>query len=371
MSMTSPLVSVLIPVYNGENFVADTLESVCGQTYQNLQIIVVDDCSTDQSRSVIERFAENDPRIQPLFLKENGNVCKASNLGYQLAQGKYVALIGHDDLWESDKIEKQVSFMETHPEYAVCFTLCHIIDDDKNICDTDPRIEWVYQILDQRNTSQKRWVEQLWTGRTNAFCAPSALIRRSYLPKDRLYHYGFVQLQDCALWLELLIDHPIYILQERLTLYRQFLQGKTNLSMVNGTAQNRFSHEMGCIAWNYIKNMPDDRFRELFGDRFQDKQARTAEELLCERAFLLRDAEDFHCIELFADLFDRAETRELLEEHYHFSLGDYYTLSTKPFYCDKDTVYKLKSASVTIRGMSEALERAQAALERIAQTQGK
>lgn len=356
-----PLVSVLLSVYNGEKFIEDTLKSVMNQDYENLQIVVVDDCSSDNSRIVIDRLAQSDKRIETLYLTENSNVCKAINLAYKLARGKYIAVIGHDDVWKVDKIKKQVHFMEMYPRYGACFTLVDIIDDEKEICN-DKALE-LYNIFDQRNCSQKEWIEKVLF-QQNIFCAPSVLIRRQCIAGEYIYHFGIVQLQDMALWLELLTDYPVYILQERLTLYRKFLKCSTNLSAFNDTTKNRLRHEGTYVVVNYIKNLSDEKFKLYLSDRFRDKSAEGAAELKCERAFIVQNLGDLHCIEMFFELFDEEETRIVLEEKYHFKLKDFYELNTKTFSYDDEAYEQLLNAHEIIRQYGMIVERQNAVIEK-------
>lgn len=332
-----PLVSVLISVYNGGKFIEDTLRSVMNQSYQNLQIIVVDDCSSDNSREVVDRLAQIDKRIETLYLNENSNVCKAINISYKLAHGKYIALIGHDDIWKTDKIEKQVSFMEMYPEYAACFTLVNIIDDEKREC--NEKAANLYHIFNQKNKSRKEWVQKLLFVQ-NILCAPSALIRKKCIKREYIYHFGIVQLQDLSLWLELLIDYPIYVMQERLTLYRKFFNTATNLSTINHFTENRLKHENKYLIWNYIKMLPDETFRFFFKEFFRNESAAGINELKCERAFILQHHEDLHCIDMFFELFEDDETRNILENKYNFKLNDFYALNSKTFSYD-DEISKL------------------------------
>jgi len=95
-----PLVSVVMSVYNGEKFVAETIESVLNQTYSNIEVIIVDDCSKDGSRQIIEKYQKKDRRVRTILMDRNSNVCVACNRAFANATGKYVAVIGHDDIWE-------------------------------------------------------------------------------------------------------------------------------------------------------------------------------------------------------------------------------------------------------------------------------
>lgn len=354
-----PLVSVLTSVYNGESFIEDTLRSIMQQSYQNLEIIVADDGSSDNSRAVIERLAQCDKRIHPLFLNENSNVCNAINMTYKLARGKYIALIGHDDIWAADKIEKQVSFMEMYPEYAVCFTLVNIIDDEKKQC--NERAAELYYIFNQKNRSREQWVQTLLLH--NVLCAPSALIRKKCIKGDNIYHFGIVQLQDFALWLELLSEHPIYVMQERLMFYRKFFKSSSNLSASNPMTQNRLEHENNYVRWNYIKTLPDEAFCFLFQKHFRNPSAEGTAELKCERAFMMQDWEDLHCIDMFMELFEDEETRNILEDKYDFKLRDFYVLNTKSFSYDSERNRLLLNAQDIIHQYEAIIGKQQEAIQ--------
>ena len=102
-----PLISVIIPAYNAEEFIAKTLESVLSQTYQNIEILVVDDGSTDTTAEIVKSFAQKDSRIS-FFQQSNVGVAAARNLAIQKSKGEYIAPIDADDIWYPPNLEKQV-----------------------------------------------------------------------------------------------------------------------------------------------------------------------------------------------------------------------------------------------------------------------
>lgn len=111
-----PLVSVLIGTYNAEHFIAETLESVLGQTYPNVEIVVVDDGSRDNTWAVLESFGT---RIRALR-QPNGGIAAARNAGLRAARGHLIALMDHDDLCEPDRVATQVEILRRHPEVVLC-----------------------------------------------------------------------------------------------------------------------------------------------------------------------------------------------------------------------------------------------------------
>lgn len=106
------LVSVIIPNYNCEKFVSQTIGSVLGQTYDNWEMIIIDDCSTDNSVSIIEKYANTDKRIHLIKLDKKSGASKARNIGLQYAKGDYIAFLDSDDYWDKNKLYEQISFMQ-------------------------------------------------------------------------------------------------------------------------------------------------------------------------------------------------------------------------------------------------------------------
>ncbi|MEY8390539.1 glycosyltransferase family 2 protein [Lachnospiraceae bacterium] len=124
------LVSIVMPCYNGEKYILRTIRSVQKQTYQNWELLIVDDCSTDRSEQVIKSV--DDPRIHVLTNTENSGAAVSRNYALRMAKGKWVAFLDSDDLWEPQKLEKQLRFM-IEKDYKFTFTDYRIIfPDGKN-----------------------------------------------------------------------------------------------------------------------------------------------------------------------------------------------------------------------------------------------
>ena len=130
---TGPLVSVVIPAYNAASFIGATLVSAAHQTYARLEIIVVDDGSTDRTAEVVRAFAAHDPRVT-LLQQARAGVAAARNHGIRVAQGSLIAPLDADDLWERTKIERQVAqFRAADDQLALVYTWSHSIDDEGRI----------------------------------------------------------------------------------------------------------------------------------------------------------------------------------------------------------------------------------------------
>ena len=131
--MSNQMVSVVVPVYNAGRFIEDTIRSVRGQTYTDWELILVDDGSTDESLSIMRAQAEavntQQEKIKIIELPGNQKAARARNAGSRAANGRYLAFLDADDLWDPDKLEKQVRFMEEH-DCAFSFTGYEFADSD-------------------------------------------------------------------------------------------------------------------------------------------------------------------------------------------------------------------------------------------------
>jgi glycosyltransferase involved in cell wall biosynthesis len=118
--------SVIVPVYKVEKYIADTIQSVLNQTYQNFELVIVDDGSSDRSIDICQQF--RDPRIT-ILRQPNQGVCVARNTGIDRATGEYIALLDGDDLWLPEKLEKHITHLQKNPRVGVSFSRSAFIDE--------------------------------------------------------------------------------------------------------------------------------------------------------------------------------------------------------------------------------------------------
>ena len=128
--MGNSLVSIVTPSYNSSAFIIETIKSVCSQTYRNWEMIIVDDCSTDNTVEVIENYIKenNENRVRVLINQKNSGAAVSRNRAIKEAKGKWIAFLDSDDLWEPFKLEEQISFMEKNG-YHFSNTYYKQIDD--------------------------------------------------------------------------------------------------------------------------------------------------------------------------------------------------------------------------------------------------
>ncbi|MFD2628873.1 glycosyltransferase family 2 protein [Oceanobacillus kapialis] len=121
MDKQTPLISVITPSYNAERFIRETIQSVQQQTYTNWEMVIVDDCSQDNTVEIVTEISKTDDRIKLFVLEENSGSAIARNTAMDLAKGKYIAFLDSDDLWMPEKLEHQVAFMQ-EKDIAFSFT---------------------------------------------------------------------------------------------------------------------------------------------------------------------------------------------------------------------------------------------------------
>lgn len=194
------LVSIVMPSYNTGKYISESINSVFAQTYTNWELIIVDDCSTDETDEVIKEFL-SDARIKYLKNEKNSGAAVSRNRALREAQGKWVAFLDSDDTWEPEKLKKQISFMQENGYKFTC---------------TDYRIqlngEWLPYVYFSPDVINKR--------RMKNYCYFSTIT----VMYDREY-VGLIQIEpvaknnDYALWLKIIEKTPCYRLPECLSYY--------------------------------------------------------------------------------------------------------------------------------------------------------
>ena len=336
--MGEKLVSVLMVNYNHEDTLAETIQSVLNQTYSNFQFIIVDDGSTDRSCEIIESF--QDERIELYKREENEHICVATNYGFTKVKGDYLARIDSDDLWYPDKLEKQLLFMEEHPECSVCFTWCDLIDEyGNNINELEPNRLKVYE---SETLEQAQWMRRFYFW-GNCLAHPAVLMKREVLENIGQFTLAYRQLHDFDYWIRIAKHYKIYVIQERLIAVRRFMkeeQKYKNASAVSEKNDTRVFNEFMDIRAHFFEEISDELFVEGFQEDFRCKDSFTREELECEKAFLLCSPHKGWNgispagLEKLAQLLEEEKMRILLREKYHFSVKDLYSLTEKHLFAD-------------------------------------
>ena len=147
-------VSIVLTSYNHERYIKESIESVLSQTFKDFELIIVDDCSNDNSWEIIESYT--DPRIKAIRNSRNLRTEGVKRAIMNVASGEYIAIHHSDDLWKTDKLEKQVKFMEEEPEVSACFTWAEPIDEDGTPYQEENG--FYYDVFEQPNRTRYEWL---------------------------------------------------------------------------------------------------------------------------------------------------------------------------------------------------------------------
>jgi glycosyltransferase involved in cell wall biosynthesis len=199
------LVSVIIPAYNKSDYTCRTVDSVLAQTYPQIEIVVVDDGSTDDTRQRLEAYGG---RIRYVY-KKNGGACSARNEGIRQAKGEYLAFLDCDDLYLPAKIEHGVQYLQGHPEAGFVHTKAYTMDQHD-------KVVGVYERLAGRRDG---WIaDRLILG--NFVCNSTVVARRSCVEKAGSFDESMFMPADWDMWLRLAEQAPAGYIDEPLTKYR-------------------------------------------------------------------------------------------------------------------------------------------------------
>ena len=301
----TPLVSVCINAYNTEKYICQTLDSVFNQTYKNLQVIVVDDASTDNTVKVItEKFT--DERLEIYTRKQNYHISYTCNEAIAYAKGKYVFHIDSDDVAADGLIEKQVSFLEANTDIAACFTRPEIIGLDGNIADSS--YDGIRSLFTFKRKTQAEFVNQFFYN-LNCLSHTGCMVRKSVLDEIGGHDGSMSYLHDFDLWTRIIIRYPIFVLEEPLAFYR--MGDSINHSRLNEKSLNILNFEAACSVYRMINDCPDDLFSEAFHDVFKLQGPHTHEEFEIEKAFLLMNV---NCMPAGNKLLGIMKFKELFRE---------------------------------------------------------
>jgi len=210
-----PKVSVCIPSYNHEKYVRAAIESVLEQSFQDFEILVTDDGSTD--RTVEELRAIQDKRLSLEVLPQNRGACIALNASIKRGTSEFVAVLNSDDIFLPGKLERQVRFLESRPDAGAVFGYPAFMDESGSPLREDQT--FYRDTFKVENRTQGQWLRQFFL-RGNVLCHPTILIRRRCYDEVGYYDPSLAQLPDLDMWVRLVQRYSIHILPEPLVGFR-------------------------------------------------------------------------------------------------------------------------------------------------------
>lgn len=234
------MVSIITPCYNSSKYIGEMIESIINQTYTDWELLITDDCSTDDSREIVEGYAKKDSRVKLFQLKANSGAGIARNNSIKEAKGRYIAFCDSDDLWRHDKLEKQLEFMKTNG-YKFVFCQAIVIDTNDNLVGFNKR---------------KKRVSYTSTKIINYIGTSGVMYDTEGIGK--FYMKPIRRRQDWVLWMDILkVTKYAYCQQEPLGIVRtnntQSLSGKkTKLPAYHIEVYNKYLNYPYPLAWLFF-----------------------------------------------------------------------------------------------------------------------
>ncbi len=332
---TEKLVSVCINCYNAEATIENTVASVLRQTYRQLQVIVVDDGSTDGTREILRRF--EDERLELCLLEENGHIANANNEALRRCRGEYVAHLDADDIWFPEKIAVQVAFLEEHPAYGAVFSTVEPVDEHGQPVEDDR-----FRALNMGQAETLRYLLE----QGNYINHSSMLARRAVIDRVGFHDVSLLYLHDFDYWVRMSLVCPFYVLEEPLLQYRIASDSNSN----RGMSAERFGAHMiehARIHYRAILQCPDELFSEAFAERLRRPElARTHERTEIEKAFVLMGLlthlpqNPALGLRRMAELIDDPRYRELLRREFDLTARQFYAMQeTIVFHNEAEAVH--------------------------------
>lgn len=230
--MKNKLVSVIIPSYNREKLISRAINSILNQTYKNIEIVVVDDGSTDKTEDVIKQL--NVSNLKYIKLSKNRGACKARNIGIENASGEYIAFLDSDDEWVPDKLEKQINFMEKHDADIVVCNFYYEKNGKRIV-----KISKNHGKIIRKN--EILGINMVTTG--------AILAKKSVLESVGLFDNCLPRYQDWDLILRIMDKYVVYLINEPLLI--QYFQ---SASITNSTSKEK---KYSSLLKIYEKNKKD------------------------------------------------------------------------------------------------------------------
>lgn len=232
------LVSVIVPCYNAELYISQTIESVLNQTYSNLELLVINDCSSDCSKDIILKFVNRDSRVKYYeTTSPSGSPALPRNIGLDNAKGHFVSFLDSDDLWLSDKLKKQIEFFK-NTKYKFIFSNCEKMSFDGKISNRF--------VIEPKEITYNSLLKKC------QIPSPSVMIERSIIGSTRFKN---TQKEDYIFWMDILKKgYTAHNCGEVLTRYRVLPQSRS---------ANKFA--MVRSQWYVLRNTQHiDFFRSLY-----------------------------------------------------------------------------------------------------------
>lgn len=299
----NPLVSVIMPVYNGERYISNAIESILQQTYNNLELILIDDCGYDDSMLIAQKYEKKDKRVKILRNKKNMGISYSRNVGLDNSQGKYIAIMDDDDYSLKNRLECQVEFLEKHEDVGVVGGKTQWIDEEGKIIRAEIEMPQNYSYIKMMFLFY------------NIFNNSETLFRRELIEQYNIrYENNLYGLEDFKFWIQMSKCTNITTIEDVVLQYR--------VSNSNETSRvKRFNAERRRGIFSELQRYSI----EMSGFRLSDMQYQLLCKVMSEDGNTSVESRDemFSLYEIFYEMIIQARKRGMdMEEPMKFWFRD-------------------------------------------------
>ena len=217
MEKSNPLVSVIIPVHNGEKYIKEAIDSCLNQTYKNIEVIVVDDKSEDNTLKILKEYGE---KITVIPVEKQDGLGNVINIGIRASKGKYIARMDADDVMYPTRIEKQVEYLESNPKCVAVGGQIDIIDGESKI------VGHREYAIEDRDIKRNRFLFQ-------PFAHPAVTLRKSSVEEVGLYPENMWKVEDVKFFLILSTKGEFHNLEDTVLKYRMTFKTESQSKMID------------------------------------------------------------------------------------------------------------------------------------------
>jgi glycosyltransferase involved in cell wall biosynthesis len=324
--------------YNHEKYVGRAIQSVLNQTLADFELVITDDGSRDRTAAEIEEFA--DARIRFFRFPANRGQFAATNHCLRQARGEYVAVLNSDDVFLPAKLEKQVGFLNGHPEVGAVFCRVRMIDEQD-------RAWHGKEIFRTANMSRFAWLNHFFY-RGNCLCHPAVLLRRQCHTTVGGYDERYAQLADFDFWIRLCLQYEIHILPEELVGFRMLPQsGNMGSRRPDSIRRCRWEHRR--IFDNFLLIDSPAVLRKVFpeANRYGDDIPREllpfVLAMLALQAKSTRQIHQAFALDTLYRLLDNAQTAQQLTQRFGFDYRDLIRLTGQYDVCNIATIQQMRA----------------------------
>lgn len=279
--MITPVLSIVMPVYNRDKYISISVKSILSQTFSDYELIIINDGSTDKTEDIIKNF--NDERIILINNEHNRGIVYSRNKGLSVARGKYIGMFDSDDIAYPQKFEEQIKFLSENPDFGMAGTWVRHIDDNGTVL----KNKWKLK-------AKSKYIPAIMLFR-NYFVQSTVVMRKEAIPAGG-YSKGFDIVEDSKMWFDVSLKYKVANIQQYLLYYRVHSGGISNQGNEKHIANSK---KLFRYIFSYLNINPTENELNLHYLIKNQKKIKTIKELKGIEQWLLKIANQNKILQIY------------------------------------------------------------------------